>query len=95
MSPDGEARHAGGGVRIRFSSLTDVTGEYRVIGKQGRVTGRIGPGLVGEVMVAVRGGVEAFYAHPTVPDEEIAPTSIVVIVEFFPPRTVYVARALP
>ncbi|GAA2850720.1 MULTISPECIES: hypothetical protein [Actinomycetes] len=65
-----------------------------MIGKQGRVTGKIGPGLVGEVMVAVRGGVEAFYAHPTVPDEEIATGSIVVVVEFFPPRTVYVARAL-
>jgi hypothetical protein len=24
------------------------------------VTGRIGPGLIGEVMVPVRGGVEAF-----------------------------------
>jgi hypothetical protein len=65
-----------------------------VIGKQGRVTGRIGPGLVGEVLVAVRGGVEAFYAHPTVPDEEISVGSIVVVVEYFPPRTVYVARAL-
>ncbi|MBB2908895.1 hypothetical protein FHS43_000141 [Streptosporangium becharense] len=65
-----------------------------MIGKQGRVTGKIGPGLVGEVLVSVRGGVEAFYAHPTVPDEEIATGSIVVVVEFFPPRTVYVARAL-
>ncbi|MBG0814114.1 MULTISPECIES: hypothetical protein [Planomonospora] len=65
-----------------------------MIGKQGRVTGRIGPGLVGEVLVAVRGGVEAFYAHPTVPDEEISVGSIVVVVEYFPPRTVYVARAL-
>ncbi len=85
----------GGGVRIRFFPFDGCHGEYRVIGKQGRVTGRIGPGLVGEVMVAVRGGVEAFYAHPTVPDEEIAPSSIVVVVEFFPPRTIYVARALP
>jgi hypothetical protein len=65
-----------------------------VVGKEGRVTGKIGPGLVGEVMVVVRGGVEAFYAHPTVPDEEITVGSIVVIVDFFPPRTVYVSRAL-
>jgi hypothetical protein len=71
-----------------------MDGESRVVGKQGRVTGKIGPGLVGEVMVAVRGGVEAFYAHPTVPDEEITAGSIVVVVEYFPPRTVYVARAL-
>ncbi|MBG0827180.1 hypothetical protein HS041_05320 [Planomonospora sp. ID67723] len=65
-----------------------------MVGKQGRVTGRIGPGLVGEVMLQVRGGVEAFYAHPTVPDEEISVGSIIVVVEYFPPRTVYVARAL-
>lgn len=65
-----------------------------MVGKQGRVTGKIGPGLVGEVLLAVRGGVEAFYAHPTVPEEVISAGSIVVVVEFFPPRTVYVARAL-
>ncbi|WP_433249214.1 hypothetical protein ACQPYK_01975 [Streptosporangium sp. CA-135522] len=65
-----------------------------MVGKQGRVTGRIGPGLVGEVMVAVRGGVEAFYAYATLPDEEILTGSIVVVVDYFPPRTVYVARAL-
>ncbi|WP_327088308.1 hypothetical protein OIE66_39290 [Nonomuraea sp. NBC_01738] len=65
-----------------------------MVGKQGRVTGRIGPGLVGEVMVAVRGGVEAFYAHPSVPDEEFPVGTIVIVVEYFPPRTVYVARAL-
>ncbi|MGW0807238.1 hypothetical protein [Nonomuraea sp. NPDC002799] len=65
-----------------------------MVGKQGRVTGRIGPGLVGEVMISIRGGVEAFYAHPSVPDEEFTPGSIVIVVEYFPPRTVYVARAL-
>ncbi|MEU0563783.1 hypothetical protein ABZ297_00080 [Nonomuraea sp. NPDC005983] len=65
-----------------------------MVGKQGRVTGKIGPGLVGEVMVAIRGGVEAFYAHPSVPDEEISVGSIVIVVDYFPPRTIYVARAL-
>lgn len=64
-----------------------------MIGKQGRVSGRIGPGLVGEVMIAVRGGVEAFYAHPIDPREEIPAGSIVVVIEYLPPRTVYVARA--
>ena len=44
-----------------------------MIGKVGRVTGRVGPGLVGEIMVSVRGGSEAFYAHPQRPDEEIEP----------------------
>ncbi|MEV6986666.1 hypothetical protein AB0M95_36160 [Sphaerisporangium sp. NPDC051017] len=65
-----------------------------MVGKQGRVTGRIGPGLVGEVLVPIRGGVEAFYAHPAVPDEEIPVGTIIVVVEYSPPRTVYVARAI-
>ncbi|MBB5625733.1 hypothetical protein [Sphaerisporangium krabiense] len=58
------------------------------------MTGRIGPGLVGEVFVPIRGGVEAFYAHPSVPDEEIPVGTIIVVVEYSPPRTVYVARAI-
>jgi len=65
-----------------------------LIGKEGRVTGKIGPGLVGEVMIPVRGGVEAFYAHPVNPREEFSPGTIVVVVEYHPPRTVYVAQAL-
>lgn len=59
------------------------------------MTGRIGPGLVGEVMIPVRGGVEAFYAHPVDPRDEIGVGAIVVVVEYHPPRTVYVAPALP
>ncbi|GII86662.1 hypothetical protein Ssi03_46520 [Sphaerisporangium siamense] len=65
-----------------------------MVGKQGRVTGKIGPGLVGEVLVPIRGGVEAFYAHPSVPGEEIPVGTIIVVVEYSPPRTVYVARAI-
>jgi hypothetical protein len=61
-----------------------------VIGKRGRVTGRVGPGLVGEVMVSVRGGTEAFYAYADDPDEVIEVGVPVVIVEYHPPRTVYV-----
>jgi hypothetical protein len=64
-----------------------------LIGKEGRVTGKIGPGLVGEVMIAIRGGAEAFYAHPVDPREEIVVGTIVVVVEYHPPRTVYVAPA--
>ncbi|MFI6324574.1 hypothetical protein ACIBG8_44100 [Nonomuraea sp. NPDC050556] len=45
-------------------------------------------------MVPVRGGAEAFYAHATLPDEEISVGTIVVVVEYFPPRTIYVARAM-
>ncbi|MFC5747384.1 hypothetical protein [Actinomadura rugatobispora] len=65
-----------------------------MIGKEGRVTGRIGPGLVGEVMIPVRGGAEAFYAHPSDPRDEFTVGMIVVVVEYHPPRTVYVAQAL-
>jgi hypothetical protein len=45
-------------------------------------------------MVPIRGGVEAFYAHPSVADEEIPVGSIIIVVEYSPPRTVYVARAI-
>ncbi|RFU40774.1 hypothetical protein DZF91_15480 [Actinomadura logoneensis] len=65
-----------------------------MIGREGRVIGRIGPRLIGEVMIPVRGGTEAFYAHPVDPKEEIGVGEIVVVVEYHPPRTVYVARAL-
>lgn len=65
-----------------------------MVGKQGRVTGAIGPGLVGEVMIEVRGGSEAFYAHPQFPDEEFGIGTLVIVMEYMPPRTVYVAGAI-
>ncbi len=65
-----------------------------MVGKQGRVTGTIGPGLVGEVMVPIRGGVEAFYAYASLPDEAFGLGTQVVVVEYHPPRTVYVASAV-
>ena len=61
-----------------------------MVGSVGRVTGTVGPGLVGEVLVPVRGGTEAFLAYPAVPGERITPGSIVVVEEYQPPRTVYV-----
>jgi hypothetical protein len=61
-----------------------------MIGKQGRVTGRVAPGLVGEVMVEVRGGTEAFHAYAATPDTVIAKGALVVVVEYQAPRTVYV-----
>ncbi|MFF4405130.1 hypothetical protein ACFY2W_05675 [Streptomyces sp. NPDC001262] len=64
-----------------------------MVGELGRVTGAVGPGLVGEVMVHVRGGAEAFLAYPAEPDERIERGTMVLIVEYQPPRTVYVARA--
>ncbi len=62
-----------------------------MVGLQGRVTGRIGPGLVGEVMVQVRGGAEAFMAYAAESGERIAVGTIVVVLEYHPPRTVYVS----
>ena len=61
-----------------------------MVGKQGRVTGRIGPGLVGEVVLSVRGGSEAFYAHPAEPGMTIEVGEAVLVVEYDAPRTVRV-----
>jgi hypothetical protein len=66
-----------------------------LIGKRGRVTGRVGPGLVGEVMIPVRGGAEAFYAYPADDDTVIESGQQVLVVDFDPPRTVYVQRWRP
>ncbi len=64
-----------------------------VIGKIGRVTGTIGPGLVGEVMIAVRGGSEAFHAHALDRERRIGSGTRIVVVEYHPPRTVVVDEA--
>lgn len=63
-----------------------------MIGKTGRVTGRIGPGRVGEIVLSVRGGSEAFYAHPADPQETIEIGSQVLVTEYQAPRTVYVDK---
>jgi hypothetical protein len=63
-----------------------------MVGSRGRVTGRIGPGLVGEVLLPVRGGVEAFYAYALDPDETIETGIQVLVVDFDEPRSVYVER---
>jgi len=63
-----------------------------MVGKIGRVTGKIAPGVIGEVMVPVRGGTEAFHAYATDGDDEILTGSRIVVVEYFPPRTVIVTK---
>ena len=63
-----------------------------MVGKMGRVTGTIGPGKLGEVMVPVRGGSEAFHAYAADGDETIDRGQRVVVVEYFPPRTVVVTK---
>ena len=61
------------------------------VGSKGRVTstGGILPGRTGEVMVAIRGGVEAFLARDA-DGGEIAPYTAVVVIEYQPPRLVLV-----
>ena len=66
--------------------------DQQMVGKIGRVTGKIAPGVVGEVMVPVRGGTEAFHAYASDGDDEILIGSRIVVVEYFPPRTVVVSR---
>jgi hypothetical protein len=63
-----------------------------MVGKIGRVTGSIRPGVLGEVMVSVRGGTEAFNAYAADADDVIATGTRVVVVEYFPPRTVVVTK---
>jgi hypothetical protein len=68
----------------------DAVADHRIEGKIGRVTGRITSGHIGEVMIPVRGGTEAFHAYADVDDREIARGTRVVVVEYHPPRTVVV-----
>ena len=101
-----------------------------MVGKIGRVTGKIAPGVIGEVMVPVRGGTEAFHAYATEGDDdalaliarvreaggarivdasfsralppigsvtdtgedELQTGTRIVVVEYFPPRTVIVTK---
>ena len=63
------------------------------VGCMGRVTsaGAIRPGRLGEVMVSIRGGVEAFLARD-VDGGAIEPYEEIVVVDYEPPRTVLVTR---
>lgn len=69
-----------------------ATGDDDLVGKVGRVTAAITPGHLGEVMVAVRGGSEAFNAYSGQPDETIVKGARVLVIEYHPPRTVIVSR---
>ncbi|MDO8187858.1 hypothetical protein Q5424_11835 [Conexibacter sp. JD483] len=66
-------------------------------GMVGTVTGTVRPGTLGEVMIAIRGGVEAFYALPFDGEEVIPAGARCAVVDYRPQeasRTVYVT-ALP
>jgi hypothetical protein len=64
-----------------------------MVGLMGRVTGTVGPGLVGEVIVRVRGGAEHFLAYPADGRGRLEPGTVVMVVDYLPPRTVYVEAA--
>ena len=82
MTGSGPARRRGSGIRLA---------DQQVIGKVGRVTGTIGPQRVGEVMIPIRGGSEAFNAYAAEAEDTIATGTRVVVIEYFPPRTVVVS----
>jgi len=63
------------------------------IGRVGRVTGRVAPGRVGEVMLAIRGGSESFHAYAFDSAQCIEVGTRIVVVEYHPPRTVVVGLA--
>jgi hypothetical protein len=66
------------------------------VGCRGRVTstGAIQAGRTGEVMVSIRGGVEAFLARD-VDGGTIEPYTEIVVVDYEPPRLVLVSRIYP
>lgn len=63
---------------------------HEIIGKVGRVTGRVAPGESGEVVLPMQGGSEAFYAYGHDASDVIPANTLVEVTRFFPPRSVYV-----
>jgi hypothetical protein len=72
--------------------LRNVVVDHQVIGKVGRLVGAIKAGRMGEVMIPIRGGSEAFYAFASDPEEEIPEGTRVIVLDHEPPRTVVVSR---
>ncbi|MGW9413113.1 hypothetical protein [Arthrobacter cupressi] len=64
--------------------------DHSLTGRIGRVTGRIGPGTIGEVMLPYRGGLSAFHAHPFDKSSEFPVGEKVLVIYFEPPQTVFV-----
>ena len=63
-----------------------------LIGKIGRVTGRVAPGVIGEVLLSVRGGTSAYHAYPADGVTVIDEGNKVLVVEYRPPQAVYVDK---
>jgi hypothetical protein len=66
-----------------------------VIGRTGRVTGRVAPGAVGEVTLQIRGGSEAFYAYASIDGGVIERGVKVKVDDYQPPLTVFVSPVEP
>jgi len=81
-----------GGTMTRRSSVDRDDGG--VVGQEGRVTGTVGPGLVGEVILPVRGGSEAFNAYPYVGTDTIPIGTLVRVMSYTQPRIVFVSAAM-
>jgi hypothetical protein len=64
--------------------------DHEVESKVGELTGRIAPGTIGEVIIPIRGGTEAFHAYAAHPDEVIEVGTQVLVVERVGPRSVKV-----
>jgi hypothetical protein len=69
-----------------------VVADQQIVGKIGRVTGRIAPDVIGEVMVPIRGGTEAFNAYAADAGDVLLTGTRIVVVEYHPPRTVIVTK---
>ena len=67
-----------------------LKGVSDVVGKVGLVTGTLAAGQVGEVMLPTSGGSEAFHAYASNRDEIVPVGTRVLVLEYFPPRTVVV-----
>ena len=61
-----------------------------VVGKVGLVTGALTHTHIGEVMLPTAGGTEAFHAYAGKREESLPVGTRVLVVEYFPPRTVVV-----
>jgi hypothetical protein len=67
-----------------------MAADQTVIAKVGRVTGRIEPGTLGEVLIPIRGGSEAFNAYAIDAGTVIEVGARVIVVEQDSSRTVRV-----
>jgi hypothetical protein len=64
--------------------------DHGVESKVGEVTGRIAPGTIGEVMIPIRGGREAFHAYAIEAGQVIEVGTQIVVIERVGPRSVKV-----